>query len=301
MVTLTDSQKQILKTLIELYEKKGRKAMVKSREVAQALGKDEGTVRNVIMWLKSMGLVESRTGPAGGYVPTLKAYEVLGRTAKVSSLGYGYLIVQKNGNRIRMPVSHMEIMDVFGSDYPRALVRVGGDLSILERGDKIRVESSPTKRLIIEGFVVNINPQAGEVLVDIEKFVVIPDELVGRVASRRLYTLRHDMTVREAAKNLYSRGIRGAPVVDDTGRVVGFLTTTDIAMIIGHGGGLDEPISKYMRRNVFTINENETIIEAIRLMDFYSVGRLLVVDNTGNPVGIITRTDILRFILALQS
>jgi len=53
LVTLTESQKQILKTLIELYEKKGKRQMVKSREVARALGKDEGTVRNVIMWLKS--------------------------------------------------------------------------------------------------------------------------------------------------------------------------------------------------------------------------------------------------------
>jgi len=274
--------------------------MVKSREVARALGKDEGTVRNVIMWLKSMGLVESRTGPAGGYVPTLKAYEVLGGTTRVSTLGYGYLIVDTPEGRVRLPVAHMEIINVFGEESPKALVRVGGDAGRVAPGSRVRVESSPSKRLIIEGVAAKVNPQAGEILIDVEKFVVIPDELVGRVASRNLYTLRHDMTVREAARSLYTRGIRGAPVVDETGRVVGFLTTTDIAMIVGQGGDLEEKISKYMRRNVFTISENETIIEAIRLMDFYGVGRLLVVDNSGSPSGIITRTDILRFILALQ-
>ncbi len=299
-MTLTESQKIILKTLIELYEKKGRKQMVKSKEVAKALGKDEGTVRNVIMWLKSMGLVESRTGPAGGYVPTLKAYEVLGSTAQISSLGYGYLIVQKDSIVRRLPVAHMEILNIFTGDKPRALIRAGGDLSIIKPGDRVRVESSPTKRLIVEGYVVKVNPQASELLVDVDRFVVIPDELVGKVASRNLYMLRDNMTVREAALSLYNRKIRGAPVADKNGRVVGFITTTDIAMIVGQGGNLDDPVSKYMRRNVFAINENETIIEAIRLMDFYGVGRLLVVDNTGSPVGIITRTDILRFILALQ-
>ncbi len=302
MVTLTESQKLILRTLIELYEKKGRKGMVKSREVANAIGKDEGTVRNVIMWLKSMGLVESRTGPAGGYVPTLKAYEVLGSvSSQLMGIGYGYMIVYKEkGGTLRYPATHMEILNVFTGERIRALIRVGGDVSKINIGDRVRVESTPDRRLVVEGQVSRVNPQANEVLVDVDKFVVIPDELVGRVASKPLYMLREDMTVREAARNLYNRGIRGAPVVDSNGRVVGFLTTTDIAMIVGLGGDLDEKISKYMRRNVFTINENETILEAMRLMDFYGVGRLLVVNNSGSPVGIVTRTDILRFILALQ-
>lgn len=302
MVTLTESQKLILRTLIELYEKKGRKGMVKSREVANAIGKDEGTVRNVIMWLKSMGLVESRTGPAGGYVPTLKAYEVLGNvSSQIVGIGYGYMIVHKEGGgTLRYPATHMEILNVFTGERIRALIRVGGDVSKINVGDRVRVESTPDRRLVVEGQVSRVNPQANEVLVDVDKLVVIPDELVGRVASKPLYMLQEDMTVREAARNLYNRGIRGAPVVDSNGRVVGFLTTTDIAMIVGLGGDLDEKISKYMRRNVFTINENETILEAMRLMDFYGVGRLLVVNNSGSPVGIVTRTDILRFILALQ-
>ncbi len=301
MVTLTESQKLILRTLIELYEKKGRRGMVKSREVANAIGKDEGTVRNVIMWLKSMGLVESRTGPAGGYVPTLKAYEVLGNvSSQIVGIGYGYMIVYRDQGTLRYPATHMEILNVFTGERIRALIRVGGDVTRISIGDRVRVESTPDRRLVVEGQVSRVNPQANEVLVDVDKLVVIPDELVGRVASKPLYMLREDMTVREAARNLYNRGIRGAPVVDANGRVVGFLTTTDIAMIVGLGGDLDDRISKYMRRNVFTINENETILEAMRLMDFYGVGRLLVVNNSGSPVGIVTRTDILRFILALR-
>jgi len=303
MVQLTETQKTILKTLIDLYEKKGKKGMVKSREVAQALGKDEGTVRNVIMWLKSMGLVESRTGPAGGYVPTLKAYEVIGEASPLGigiGIGGGHLVFEVEGKEYRLPALHMEILNIFEATAPKAVIRVGGDVSKLRKGMRVRVESYPSSRLTVEGRVVRVNPQASEILVEVEKFVVIPDEIVGKIATRRLFKLREDMTVREAAKSLYERKIRGAPVVDQKGRVVGFLTTTDIAMIVGLGEDLEKPISNYMRKNVFTIGESDTIIEAMRLMDFHGVGRLLVVNSAGDPVGIVTRTDILRFILAQQ-
>jgi predicted transcriptional regulator len=34
-------------------------------------------------------------------------------------------------------------------------------------------------------------------------------------------------------------------------------------------------------------------------MDFYGVGRLIILNSVRKPIGIITRTDILRYILAL--
>ena len=89
-------------------------------------------------------------------------------------------------------------------------------------------------------------------------------------------------------------------MVDDNKRIIGFITTTDIAMVVANREDLDAPVSKYMRRNVFAIGINESIIEAMRLMDFHGVGRLVVIDNNGNPAGIITRTDILRFIIGLK-
>ncbi|MEB3847164.1 MAG: CBS domain-containing protein [Desulfurococcales archaeon] len=299
MVVLTETQRAVLKTLVDLYEKHGRKRMIKSREVARVLGKDEGTVRNVIMMLKNMGLVESRTGPAGGYVPTLKAYEALGTVTAYSTIGYGYIIVYTPDGEKRLSALHMEILNLFSPEKPKAVTRVGGDLSVLQPGLRVRIESGPRGKLIVEGVISKVNPQGNEILVDIDKLVIIPDEIVGKIANRKLFVLDGNMSVREAARELHARKIRGAPVVDEEGRVAGFITTTDIAMIVGMGGDLDAPIKKYMRRSVFTINERETIIEAMKLMDVYGIGRLLVVDNAGNPVGIVTRTDILRFILSL--
>ena len=299
MMHLTNIQREILETLVKLYER--HKRMIKSKEVAKILGKDEGTVRNIILWLKNLGLVESRTGPAGGYMPTLKAYEVLGRYSPYSlTIGYGQAIVYKGGaGEYKYPVVNMELLDIFGTEPVKAVVRVTGDLSMVEEGDKVRVESIPARRFALEGIVRKVSRGAGELLLEVKKISVIPDERVGNIVSRKLITVREDMSVRRVAQVLYSHGIRGAPVENAGGEIVGFITTTDIAMLVARGEDLDAPVRNYMRRNVFTINENEPIIEAMKYMDFQGVGRLLVVDNAGKPVGIVTRTDILRYLLAL--
>ncbi len=299
MVHLTAIQREILETLVKLYEQ--HKRMIKSKEVAKVLGKDEGTVRNIILWLKNLGLVESRTGPAGGYMPTLKAYEVLGSYSPYQlTIGYGQVIVYKDGEEYRYPAVNMELLDIFGTEPVKAVVRVTGDLSPVEEGDRVRVESIPSRRFALEGTVKRVGKNAGEILIEVKKISVIPDERVGNIVSRKLITVREDMSVRKVARILYSNGIRGAPVENANGEIVGFITTTDIAMLVARGEDLDAPVKNYMRRNVFTINENEPIIEAMKYMDFQGVGRLLVVDNSGKPVGIITRTDILRYLLALS-
>ncbi len=295
--SLTETQMEILKTLVELYEKKKR--MIKSKEVAQHLGKDEGTVRNIIMWLRGMNLVESRTGPSGGYRPTLKAYELLERGTLGAEYGYGEAVFSTPGGTIRIPIYRLELVNVLSAESILALVKTGSPINI-DVDTQVTIRSKPVERIIIEGRVRQVNREAGEFLVRVDKLVVIPDARVGDIARRKLITLKADMSIKEAAKVLSSHGIRGAPVLDEKGRTVGFLTTTDIARLVANGIGVDEPIRKYMRQHVFTIAESDSIIEAMRLMDFHSVGRLVVLDSRGRVVGIITRTDILRYIVSLQ-
>jgi len=295
---LTLVQSEVLKTLVKLYEEKRR--MVKSKDVARALRKDEGTVRNIIMWLKNMGLVESRTGPAGGYVPTLKAYEILGYKTSPPTPGYGVLIVEEKGREVRLTVSQLEILGLFSAEQAKADVRVAGSPIDVNEGDRVRIESTPKKKVVLEGEVIMKDANASEIMIKVDKMAILPDEPVGKIATRKLITIPSTATVSEAASMLYKNGIRGAPITDREGHVIGFITTTDIAMVLATKGDINSPVSKYMRKSVFVINEGESVIEAMKLMDFYGVGRLLVIDNAGKPVGIVTRTDILRFMLAMK-
>lgn len=70
MQNLSSTQREILLALIDIYNK--NKRMVKSKEIADMIGKDEGTVRNVILSLKVLGLIESKPDPAVDTCPHLK-------------------------------------------------------------------------------------------------------------------------------------------------------------------------------------------------------------------------------------
>ncbi len=60
---------------------------------------------------------------------------------------------------------------------------------------------------------------------------------------------------------------------------------------------LDDPISKYMSRELVTIDINHSVWEAARLMKEYKVGNVFVTQND-NPVGILTERDVLYKIVA---
>jgi len=290
---LSAAQREVLEALVKLYEKHRR--LIKSKEIAELVGKDEGTVRNIIAGLKSLGLVESKTGPSGGYMPTLKAYEVLRGTV----LAEIPVPVRKNGKPLDLVVTSVELIDVLNPEGIRAILHVQGDIEGLSPGDRIRIGPMPYTRLVIDGVVAYIDRYTRQVSLEVKRVASIPRESVGAIASKQLVTLKPDMSIREAAKILAERMIRGAPVVDEEDRLVGIITLADIAKAVAEGR-LDARVGDYMKKDVVTVREDQDILEAIKLMQKYRIGRLVVVDVTGKLKGIVTRTDILRFISALE-
>ncbi len=299
MRRLTATQREVLETLVRLYDKEKRS--IKSKEIATILNKDEGTVRNIIAWLKGMGLIESLTGPSGGYIPTLKAYDVIkGSSAQGEEYGYGVLTAFENGSKYRFIARSLEIMGLLTGGPVRAVVKILGDLNKVKEGSRVRLESLLWRKLVLEGVVKRINMSAGEILVEIDKLVAIPDEYVEKVATKSLIYIKRNESLKEAAEKLMKNKIRGAPVVDERNDVVGFITMTDIAGALAKYGNPEERVELYMNPKVFTISENDTIFEAMKLMDLYRVGRLVVTNDRGTPCGIITRTDILKYIAGLH-
>lgn len=293
MYKLSMSQREVLAALVELYER--NKRMIKSKEVADLIKKDEGTVRNIIASLRSMGLVESKTGPSGGYIPTLKAFELLRRPTLPS---YGYIRVYKDGRELDVAVIGLELIDLLSPEGSRAVIRVTGNISQINVGDTLRMGPTPYTRVLIEGEVTHVDFMSGQISLAIKKLAAVPKEYVGSIASKNLIVLDASMTLREAARVLYRNRIRGAPVVEK-GKVVGIITTTDLARAIAEGK-TEGLVRDYMRKNVVAIREDEDILDAIKLMDLHDIGRLLVTDAVGRPVGVITRTDILKRISGLM-
>lgn len=295
MQNLSSTQREILLALVELYNK-GKK-MIKSKEVADMIGKDEGTVRNIILGLKVLGLVESKPGPNGGYIPTLKAYEFI-KNPSISPI-LDKLSLYRGNVETDIKIENIELLDITNPSGNKVILKVTGDLRKIRPGDPVRLGPTPYSRLVIDGVVINADDSRKEVLIDVKRMISVPKEKVKNIIGRRLITLKPDMTLKEASMILYKEGIRGAPVLGEGEKVLGIITTADIIKAFFEGK-YDAKVSDYMKTDVITIRDEEDVLEAIRKMVIYNVGRLLVVDSMQRVIGIVTRTDILKSIAGLE-
>ncbi len=291
---LTLSQREVLEALIKLYEEKRR--LIKSREIAELINKDEGTVRNIILSLKSLGLVESKTGPTGGYMPTLKAYEVIrGVSIQVP------VKLRKEGRELNITVTSIEILDILNPEGCRAILKVQGRLrDELKVGDVVELGPTKMANMKIEGIVTHIDYATKQVGLKILRLLSIPRVSVREVAHiGELVTIHPKATIVEAARRMVEHKVKGLPVVDERGQLMGIITQSDIARAIAEGK-INALVEDYMSRPPITVREDSDILEAIEIMNSRNIGRVIVLDSHGKMTGIVTRTDILKFIAGLR-
>ncbi|WP_243666686.1 Rrf2 family transcriptional regulator [Vulcanisaeta sp. JCM 16159] len=114
---LPSTYASILNALVELYMMS--KKPVKSRDIAEKLSINEGTVRNSMVALRAMGYIESKTGPYGGYVPTQKALEYVKMPANtVFALDIAPISINKLPTNLY--VTGIELLDVINPFSNRA-------------------------------------------------------------------------------------------------------------------------------------------------------------------------------------
>ena len=101
-------------------------------------------------------------------------------------------------------------------------------------------------------------------------------------------------SVSEAARIMDERAI-GSVLIEENGRVIGIMTERDILRkIVAKGKNPDKvKVKEIMNDPVITIDANEDIFEASKIMDEKKIRRLIVVEN-GQIVGKITANSISR-------
>jgi IMP dehydrogenase len=104
-------------------------------------------------------------------------------------------------------------------------------------------------------------------------------------------TMTPDQTLGDARALMAYHKISGFPVVERGGRLVGIVTNRDMRF----AGDVDQPISELMTRdNLVTVRSGTSESEARRLLHAHRIEKLLVVDDGGHCIGLITVKDIER-------
>lgn len=122
---------------------------------------------------------------------------------------------------------------------------------------------------------------------------------VGEIMTRRMITVTPDMTMQQVKNLLRDNRISGLPVMVGE-KLVGIVSIEDLIFTMERGE-LGTSASQHMTIGVYTIYEDESVIQALNKFSKTKVGRLPVISRAGQLVGIITPDDITRGVLkALQ-
>ncbi|WP_426164655.1 IMP dehydrogenase [Sandarakinorhabdus sp. DWP1-3-1] len=104
-------------------------------------------------------------------------------------------------------------------------------------------------------------------------------------------TMTPRQTLGDARALMAKHKISGFPVVDDSGRLVGIVTNRDMRF----AENADQPISELMtHENLITVRPGTSENDARRVLYTNRIEKLLVVDDGGHCIGLITVKDIER-------
>lgn len=114
--------------------------------------------------------------------------------------------------------------------------------------------------------------------------------------ARTLVTFTPDMDVLEAVFTLVERRIAGAPVVDETGNLIGVLSELDclrVTLNAGYHGQWGGPVSDFMSTEVVTVDAEMSIIDLAQKFIDTRFRRFPVMEGN-RLVGQISRRDVLK-------
>jgi CBS domain-containing protein len=105
-------------------------------------------------------------------------------------------------------------------------------------------------------------------------------------------TIEATTKAQEAARIMKSEDVGSLPIVEG-GKLIGVVTDRDLAIrIIAEAKGIDTPVAEIASKDVVTIDPQQSLEEAARLMANNQVRRLPVVEEDGRLVGILAQADI---------
>ncbi len=137
------------------------------------------------------------------------------------------------------------------------------------------------------------------------------------IASKDVVTIPPTMSVIGAVKTMFGRGFRRLPVADaGTKRLKGIVTSQDIVDFLGGGkrnlivknrfkgnllAAVNGSISEIMEENVISLNEKDSLKDALNIMMKESVGGVPITDGESRVKAIVSERDFIFLIAGVMT
>jgi CBS domain-containing protein len=119
------------------------------------------------------------------------------------------------------------------------------------------------------------------------------------IGSRKdIYSVSESATVHDVARYLRDRGVRSVGVLNDTGKLTGVVSQSDISDRVAAENKCPAwmRVTEIMTRDLVTVSPEMGIEECLLLMEKHGIFHLLVVGDDGKFLGAISVADLLRVI-----
>lgn len=133
--------------------------------------------------------------------------------------------------------------------------------------------------------------------------------IVADAMTRKIVTVTEGDVLEDAEQGMQRLRFRHLPVVDGGGRLVGLLSHGDLlhaasSFLADHEEErnaviLRQPVRRVMQREVLTVQPEDSLIQAGKVLYESKIGCLPVVDAEGALLGILTKSDFIRVALEL--
>src|SRR3989338_699713 len=128
------------------------------------------------------------------------------------------------------------------------------------------------------------------------------------VMTRSVITTQEDETLSDLADLLIKKKISGVPVLNHENKIAGIITTTDfldlmgkikagVFTALGEKAGANPRVKSVMTKNVVTITENHTLLDAVNIMCLKNIHTLPILKDD-NLIGVLGRRDIIMYFYA---
>ena len=121
------------------------------------------------------------------------------------------------------------------------------------------------------------------------------------IMTREVVSVKTDTPIYEAMKVMRKHDITGVPVIDDDMTLVGVLTEKDVLRLFyADEQEKNKTVGAFMSRPAVSFCENKSLSNVCDFMMVNYFRRVPVVSKRGKVVGIISRPDIIDYIIELR-
>lgn len=114
------------------------------------------------------------------------------------------------------------------------------------------------------------------------------------IVSNITVTLRETHSIAKALEEMSKHSISSIVIVDEKNRPIGIFTEHDALRIVSEMIDQEIPLSKVMTRNPFCVEQSQHLHDAYMMMEEKAYRHLVIVDEVGEFVGIVSEGDFLR-------